>query len=84
CWKSSSFQALFRLIDKSATDGQILIDGIDINTIGLCDLRSKLNIIPQTPVLFSNTLRYNLDPFKHYIDGQIWEALEAVELKSMV
>jgi ATP-binding cassette subfamily C (CFTR/MRP) protein 4 len=82
--KSSIFQALFRLIDKSTTDGKILIDGIDINTISLNDLRSILNIIPQSPVLFSNTLRYNLDPFSHYTDEQLWDALEAVQLKTKI
>jgi ABC-type multidrug transport system fused ATPase/permease subunit len=82
--KSSIFQALFRLTDKSTTDGQILIDGIDISTISLNDLRSILNIIPQSPVLFNNTLRYNLDPFKHYTDQQLWNALEAVQLKTKI
>ncbi|CAF1122210.1 unnamed protein product [Adineta steineri] len=82
--KSSIFQALFRLIDKSATEGEILIDGIDINTISLNALRSILNIIPQSPILFSNTLRYNLDPFKHYTDEQLWNALEAVQLKTKI
>jgi ATP-binding cassette subfamily C (CFTR/MRP) protein 4 len=79
--KSSIFQALFRLTDKSTTHGRILIDGIDISRISLNDLRSNLNIIPQSPVLFSNTLRYNLDPFNHYTDEQLWDALEAVQLK---
>jgi ABC-type multidrug transport system fused ATPase/permease subunit len=82
--KSSIFQALFRLTDKSTTDGQILIDGIDINTISLNDLRSILNIIPQSPVLFSNTLRYNLDPLEHHTDEQLWNALEAVQLKTKI
>ncbi|CAF3981148.1 unnamed protein product [Adineta steineri] len=82
--KSSIFQALFRLTDKSTTSGQILIDGIDINTLSLNDLRSVLNIIPQSPVLFSNTLRYNLDPLKHCTDEQIWDALESVQLKSTI
>ncbi|UJR17739.1 hypothetical protein I4U23_004637 [Adineta vaga] len=79
--KSSIFQALFRLIPKSTTEGKILIDGININEISLNDLRSILNIIPQSPVLFSNTLRYNLDPFQQYTDQQLWNALEAVQLK---
>jgi ABC-type multidrug transport system fused ATPase/permease subunit len=79
--KSSIFQALFRLTDKSTTHGRILIDGIDISRISLNDLRSNLNIIPQSPVLFSKTLRYNLDPFNHYTDEQLWDALEAVQLK---
>jgi ATP-binding cassette subfamily C (CFTR/MRP) protein 1 len=82
--KSSIFQALFRLTDKSTIDGQILIDGIDINKISLNHLRSILNIIPQSPVLFSNTLRYNLDPFKHYTDQQLWNVLEDVQLKTKI
>jgi ATP-binding cassette subfamily C (CFTR/MRP) protein 4 len=82
--KSSIFQALFRLTDKPTTEGQILIDGIDISKISLNDLRSILNIIPQSPVLFSNTLRYNLDPFTHYTDEQLWDALEAVQLKTKI
>jgi ABC-type multidrug transport system fused ATPase/permease subunit len=82
--KSSIFQALFRLTDKSTTDGKILIDGIDISMISLNDLRSILNIIPQSPVLFSNTLRYNLDPFNHYTDEQLWNALEAVQMKTKI
>ena len=82
--KSSIFQALFRLTDKSTTGGKILIDGVDISRISLDDLRSSLNIIPQSPVLFSNTLRYNLDPFAHYADEQLWDALEAVQLKTKI
>ena len=61
-----------------------MIDGIDISTISLNDLRSNINIIPQSPVLFSNTLRYNLDPFKHYTDEQLWDALESVQLKTKI
>ncbi|CAF0933395.1 unnamed protein product [Rotaria sordida] len=82
--KSSIFQALFRLTDKSTINGRILIDEIDISRISLNDLRSILNIIPQSPVLFSNTLRYNLDPFNHYNDEQLWNALEAVQLKTKI
>ncbi|CAF0904325.1 unnamed protein product, partial [Didymodactylos carnosus] len=83
--KSSIFQAIFRLTDKTTcTDGQLLIDGIDINTLSLNQLRSALNVIPQVPVLFSNTLRYNLDPFNTYTDEQLWQALEDVQLKETV
>ncbi|UJR07994.1 hypothetical protein I4U23_012273 [Adineta vaga] len=82
--KSSIFQALFRFTDKSTIHGQLFIDDIDINRISLNTLRSKLNIIPQSPVLFSNTLRYNLDPFHRYTDQQLWDALEAVQLKTKI
>ncbi|CAF1191662.1 unnamed protein product [Rotaria sp. Silwood1] len=82
--KSSIFQALFRLTDKSTIDGKIFIDRIDISKISLNNLRSILNIIPQSPILFSNTLRYNLDPFRHYTDEQLWDTLEAVQLKTKI
>ncbi|KYQ88934.1 ABC transporter C family protein [Tieghemostelium lacteum] len=73
--KSSLTQALFRLIE--ASEGRILIDGIDISQVGLMDLRQRMSIIPQNPVLFSGTLRYNLDPFSLAVsDYEIWEILK--------
>lgn len=70
--------SLFRLTEP---DGRIVIDGIDTKSIGLHDLRSKIAIIPQDPVLFSGSLRKNLDPFGEYNDDLLWSALEAVKLK---
>ncbi|XP_055375264.1 probable multidrug resistance-associated protein lethal(2)03659 [Condylostylus longicornis] len=79
--KSSLINALFRL---SYNDGKIEIDGRDTNQLGLHDLRSKISIIPQEPVLFSGTMRYNLDPFNEYSDEKLWAALEEVKLKQAV
>ena len=69
--KSTLIQTLFRIIDP--TVGQIFIDNIDISTIGLHDLRSRLSIIPQDPTMFGGTIRSNLDPLEEYTDDQIWE-----------
>ncbi|XP_067399370.1 multidrug resistance-associated protein 1-like isoform X2 [Emydura macquarii macquarii] len=80
--KSTLTNCLFRIIESAR--GQIIIDGIDISTIGLHDLRSNLNIIPQDPVLFSGTLQSNLDPFGKYSDLELWEAVELCDLKNFV
>ena len=99
--KSSLTLALFRIIESAG--GAILIDGIDIGSIGLRDLRSRITIIPQVtdnttpawpathvllllqdPVLFSGTLRINLDPFNYYTDDEVWFALQTAHLSQFV
>ncbi|XP_051773178.1 LOW QUALITY PROTEIN: canalicular multispecific organic anion transporter 1 [Ctenopharyngodon idella] len=80
--KSSLTNCLFRIIE--ASEGRIIIDGVDISTLGLHDLRSRLTIIPQDPVLFSGTLRMNLDPFQKFSDEEIWNVLELAHLKDYV
>lgn len=79
--KSSLISTLFRL---AYIDGDIYIDDIPTSTLGMHDLRSKISIIPQEPVLFSGRLRENLDPFDEYPDHVLWQALEEVELKEAV
>ncbi|XP_033742885.1 LOW QUALITY PROTEIN: multidrug resistance-associated protein 5-like [Pecten maximus] len=80
--KSSLAAALFRLCDLS--EGHIYIDGVDIAHIPRKTLRSRLSTIPQDPVLFTGTIRYNLDPFSKYTDEVIWTALEQVHMKEKI
>ncbi|CAL1531990.1 unnamed protein product [Lymnaea stagnalis] len=80
--KSSLALALFRLIE--ATEGSITVDGIRISDIGLHDVRSRLTILPQDPVLFFGSLRMNLDPIEEYDDNQLWDALTSAHLKDFV
>ncbi|XP_054155692.1 multidrug resistance-associated protein 1-like [Oppia nitens] len=80
--KSSLTLALFRLIEPAM--GRIVIDGIDISQLGLHELRSRLTIIPQEPVLFSGTIRSNLDPFDKFSDDELWSVLEQSHLKEFV
>ncbi|XP_017727202.1 PREDICTED: multidrug resistance-associated protein 1 isoform X3 [Rhinopithecus bieti] len=80
--KSSLTLGLFR-INESA-EGEIVIDGINIARIGLHELRFKITIIPQDPVLFSGSLRMNLDPFSQYSDEEVWTSLELAHLKDFV
>lgn len=79
--KSSLISALFRM---AHIEGKMLIDGIDTNDIPLNSLRSKISIIPQEPIIFSGTLRSNLDALNEYSDAEIWRAIEQVHLKSVI
>jgi len=80
--KSSLILCFFRMTELFS--GSIIIDGIDISTLHLKDLRSRLCIIPQDPIMFSGTVRTNLDPFDNYNDEEIWQVLEWVNLKSKI
>lgn len=77
--KTTLLMTLFRLNEPDA--GSISIDGVDVLKMGLADLRSKIAIIPQEPVLFKGTIRSNLDPFGLHSDEELWEAVECAHLK---
>ncbi|KAL0061165.1 hypothetical protein AAF712_012035 [Marasmius tenuissimus] len=72
--KSSLMTAIYRIVELD--EGAITIDGVDISKVGLTDLRKGLSIIPQDPLLFSGTLRTNLDPFNLHDDAKLWDALK--------
>lgn len=80
--KTTLIGALFRLVEPAG--GKIIVDGIDISTIGLHDLRSHFGIIPQDPTLFNGTVRYNLDPLSQHTDHEIWEVLGKCQLREAV
>ncbi|PKI77490.1 hypothetical protein CRG98_002096, partial [Punica granatum] len=76
--KSTLIQTLFRIVDHAG--GHITIDGIDICSIGVHDLRSRLSIIPQDPTMFEGTVKSNLDSLEEFTDEQIWEVLDKCQL----
>ena len=76
--KSSLIQTLFRM--GTLVHGKIKIDNIDIASVGLDDVRYRISIIPQDPILFSGTMRSNLDQFDDYSDDELWCALEQVSM----
>ncbi|XKL66877.1 hypothetical protein PGB90_010297 [Kerria lacca] len=80
--KSSLTLSLFRIVE--AAEGSIIIDGVDISKVELKMLRSRITIIPQDPILFSGTIRFNLDPFFEYSDQELWHALELSNLKTFI
>jgi ABC-type multidrug transport system fused ATPase/permease subunit len=80
--KSSLMVALFRI--APLVSGRIFIDGIDVSTVPLSILRSKIGIIPQDPVIFSATIKYNLDPFSLHTDEELWDVLEMVKMKEAI
>ncbi|KAM3568437.1 hypothetical protein VYU27_009440, partial [Nannochloropsis oceanica] len=80
--KSSLLLALLRLVE--AESGSIEVDGLNTREMGTEDLRSRFSIIPQDPVLFTGTVRFNLDPFDQYSDRDVWTALERAHLAAQV
>lgn len=77
--KSSLIVTLFRIVETDG--GSITLDGLDLQSMGLNDVRGRIAAIPQDPILFSGTVRSNLDPYGRYEDHEIWDALSHVALK---
>jgi ABC-type multidrug transport system fused ATPase/permease subunit len=82
--KSSLMISLFRISEIEQDGGKVVIDGVDAKNIGTASLRLNLSIIPQDPVMFSNTVRYNLDPFASASDDELWDVLQKVRLGEVI
>uniref|UniRef100_A0A7S4QHI8 ABC transporter domain-containing protein n=1 Tax=Alexandrium monilatum TaxID=311494 RepID=A0A7S4QHI8_9DINO len=82
CGKSSLLLVLLRMLEPRA--GRVLLNGVDTRDVGLVTLRRSLGLVPQDPVLFSGSLKYNLDPFGIYSDGRMWKALELAGMADVV
>jgi len=82
CGKSSLLLVLLRILEPRA--GRVLINNVDTSTLGLSTLRSALGLVPQDPLLFTGSLRHNLDPLGSYTDGRIWDALRCAHLQALV
>eukprot|EP00743_Colponemidia_sp_Colp-15_P009208 GILK01010051.1.p1 GENE.GILK01010051.1~~GILK01010051.1.p1 ORF type:complete len:1442 (-),score=265.93 GILK01010051.1:79-4404(-) len=81
--KSTIIAALFRLVEAKH-GASISIDGLSIDTLGLHQLRKKLSIIPQTPFVFFDTIRFNLDPYDEHTDMQLWNVLDDVQMRDVI
>jgi len=82
CGKSSLLLVLLRILEPRA--GRVLINNVDTQKLGLMTLRGALGLVPQDPILFTGSLRHNLDPLEYYTDGRIWEALRCAHLDGLV
>jgi ATP-binding cassette subfamily C (CFTR/MRP) protein 1 len=82
--KSSLMVLLFRITEIEQNGGKVVIDGVDSAQIGTASLRQNLSIIPQDPVIFSNSVRYNLDPFKTSQEEELWEVLKKVQMAEVI
>jgi ATP-binding cassette subfamily C (CFTR/MRP) protein 1 len=82
--KSSLMVLLFRISEIEQDGGSVVIDGVDASEVGTSCLRQNLSIIPQDPVIFSNSVRYNLDPFKKATEEELWEVLRKVHMAEVI
>jgi ABC-type multidrug transport system fused ATPase/permease subunit len=82
--KSSLMISLFRISELENDGGAILIDGVNTSEIGTTSLRKNLSIIPQDPIMFSNTIRYNLDPFATASEEELWTVLQKVQMVEVI